>query len=120
MNNVQLGIVLLPVHSVLASMAGARAPMGVHLPHLRDGISRMLRNFFFLVAKILCGICRGQFRNRFAILGLLLLVASLERPYLASFTLNWPGMAPPVRLLPSAGSLTSHDAPVLVTDNAEP
>ena len=102
MNNVQLGIVLLPVHCVLASVAGARAPMGVHLPHLRDGI------------------CRGQFRNRFAILGLLLLVASLERPYLASFTLNWPGMAPPVRLLPSAGSLTSHDAPVLVTDNAEP
>ena len=36
MNNVQLGIVLLPVHSVLASVAGARAPMGVHLPHLRD------------------------------------------------------------------------------------
>jgi len=29
-------------------------------------------------------------------------------------------MAPPVRLLPSAGSLTSHEAPVLVTDNAEP
>ena len=33
--------------------------------------------FFFLVAKIFCGICRGQFRNRFAILGLLLLVVSL-------------------------------------------
>ena len=45
-NNVQLGIVLLPVHSVLASVAGARAPMGVHLPHLRDGISWMLRKFF--------------------------------------------------------------------------
>ena len=29
-------------------------------------------------------------------------------------------MAPPVRLLPSAGSLTSHEAPVLVTDSAEP
>ena len=42
-NNVQLGIVLLPVHRVLASVAGARAPMGVHLPHLRDVISRMLR-----------------------------------------------------------------------------
>ena len=35
-------------------------------------------------------------------------------------TLNSPGMAPPVRLLPSAGSLTSHEAPVLVTDSAEP
>ena len=29
-------------------------------------------------------------------------------------------MAPPVRLLPSAGSLTNQDAPVLVTDNPEP
>ena len=36
MNNVQLGIVLLPIHRVLASVASARAPMGVHLPHLRD------------------------------------------------------------------------------------
>ena len=75
MYNVQLGIVLLAVHRVLASVAGTRAPMGVHLPHLRDGISRMLRKFFSSSKD--CGICRGQFRNRFAILGLLLLVVSL-------------------------------------------
>ena len=32
---------------------------------------------FFWYKRFFCGICRGQFRNRFAILGLLLLVVSL-------------------------------------------
>ena len=45
---------------------------------------------------------------------------SFGSPLEVNFTLNCPGMAPPVRLLPSAGSITSQDAPVFFTDSPEP
>ena len=35
-NDVQLGVVLLPINGVLAAVPRARAPVGVHLPNLAE------------------------------------------------------------------------------------